>query len=91
MSSVRTPEEAAAEVAGEAHPSRSHPTPYLNGDVATARLQIERMLEGSPVRMDDLGDDAFVLVAATLPHSQRCADPGINDVLFNLGVVRWVW
>jgi hypothetical protein len=41
---------------------------YLNADVLTARAQIERMLAGSPVRIDDLDDDAYVLVAATVPR-----------------------
>jgi hypothetical protein len=40
----------------------------------TARLQLERMLEGSPVRIDDLDDKAYVLVAAVLPRSQVVAD-----------------
>ena len=71
---------------GRWNPPRSHPTLYLNADVATARLQIERMLEGSPVRMDDLGDDAFVLVAATLPRSQRCAGACSPEGLQALGL-----
>jgi hypothetical protein len=67
---------------GRWNPPDSHATLYLNGDVVTARSQIERMLVGSPVRMDDLDDEAFVLVAATLPRAQTCADattaPGLR-------------
>jgi len=46
------------------------------------------MLAGSPVRLEDLDDDAYVLVAATLPRGQTCADavtpgglraPGLPD------------
>jgi hypothetical protein len=32
------------------------------------------MLEGYPAGIDDLDEDAFVLVAARLPKRQRCAD-----------------
>jgi hypothetical protein len=45
-------------------------------------MQIERMLEGSPVHLEDLDDEAYVLVAATLPRAQECADaasqPGLR-------------
>lgn len=72
----------AARKGGRWNPPHSHPTLYLNGDVVTARLQIARMLRGSPVEPEDLDDDAFVLVAATLPRAQRCADavspPGLR-------------
>jgi RES domain len=50
------------------------PTLYLNADLATARSQLERMLEGYPAGLDDLDEDAFVLVAARVPGRQRCAD-----------------
>ena len=52
----------------------AYPALYLNADLATARSQLERMLEGYPVGIDDLDEDAFVLVAARLPKRQRCAD-----------------
>ncbi len=52
----------------------AHPALYLNGDIATARLQIERMLAGSPVTVDDLHDAAYALVAAVLPMAQIAAD-----------------
>jgi len=59
---------------GRWNPPDSHPTLYLNCDIESARLQIERMLAGSPVRLDDLDDEAYLLVAATLPGAQACAD-----------------
>ena len=59
---------------GRWNPPASFPALYLNGDVATARLQIERLLYGSPVRPDDLDDGAFELVGVNLPRSQICAE-----------------
>ena len=59
---------------GRWNPPGSFPTLYLNGDVVTARLQIVRLLAGSPVRIEDLDDEAFVLVAATLARTQTGAD-----------------
>ena len=59
---------------GRWNPPGSFATLYLNGDVVTARLQIERMLAGSPVRLDDLDDEAYFLVAAMLPRAQMSAD-----------------
>lgn len=64
----------ARERGGRWNPPDSFATLYLNGDVATGRMQIERMLAGSPVHADDLDDHAYVLVAATLPRGQTCAD-----------------
>ena len=64
----------AAERGGRWNPPNSFETLYLNGDVATARMQIEKLLEGSPVRIDDLDDDAWVLIAARLPRDQDCLD-----------------
>lgn len=52
----------------------SYTTLYLNADVITARLQIERMCAGSPVTPEDLADDAYTLVAATIASNQRAAD-----------------
>jgi hypothetical protein len=67
---------------GRWNPPGSYAVLYLNGDVQTAQLQIERMLAGSPVHPDDLDDAAYVLVAATLPRSQWSADavtaPGLR-------------
>lgn len=56
------------------NPPGSFPTLYLIGDPPTARLQLRRMLEGQPVNVEDLTDDAFVLVAARLPRDQDVAD-----------------
>lgn len=64
----------------------SYPVLYLNGDVATARMQIERLLRDTPVDIDDLDDGAFVLVAATLPKAQTCADAVTNEGLEALGL-----
>ena len=63
---------------GRWNPPKSHPTLYLNEDVDTARAQIQRMLEDSPVRPDDL-DPPYVLVMATLPSRQVVAD-AVTDV-----------
>jgi RES domain-containing protein len=55
-------------------PPGSWPTLYLSRDLATARLQVTRLLEGSPVEPDDLTDDAYQLVATRLPRRQEAAD-----------------
>lgn len=69
---------------GRWNPAGSFPALYLNGDVATARMQIQRLLRGFPVTMEDLDDEAYVLVAAVLPNAQRCADattaPGLRAI-----------
>jgi len=64
----------AQQAGGRWNPAGTYPALYLNADLATARNQLERMLEGYPVGIDDLDEDAFVLVAARLPKRQRCAD-----------------
>jgi len=64
----------AQQAGGRWNPPHAFPTLYLNADLATARSQLERMLEGYPAGLDDLDEDAFVLVAARLPKQQRCAD-----------------
>jgi len=63
---------------GRWNPPNSHPTLYLNEDLHTVRAQIARMLDGSPVRPDDL-DPPYVLVTATLPSGQIVAD-AVTDV-----------
>ena len=63
---------------GRWNPPNSFPVLYLNEDVETARAQIHRMLEDSPVRPDDL-DPPYVLVTATLPSRQVVAD-AVTDV-----------
>jgi RES domain-containing protein len=64
----------AREAGGRWNPPHTYPALYLNADLATARGQLERMLQGYPVGLDDLDEDAFVLVAVRLPKRQRCAD-----------------
>lgn len=76
----------AAAHGGRWNPPNSYPVLYLNGDVETARLQIGRMLAGSPVHLDDLDDAAYVLVAATLPRAQQSADAVTDSGLRALGL-----
>jgi len=71
---------------GRWNPPASFPVLYLNADVGTARLQIERLVEDQPFTADDLDDDAFVLIAATLPRSQTCADAVSRAGLGALGL-----
>lgn len=63
---------------GRWNPPNSFPVLYLNEDVETARAQISRMLEDSPVRPEDL-DPPYVLITATLPSRQVVAD-AVTDV-----------
>lgn len=63
----------AAERGGRWNPPNSFPTLYLNEDLPTARAQIVKLLEGSPVEPEDL-DPGFDLVLATLPRSQEVAE-----------------
>lgn len=76
----------AGERGGRWNPPGSHPTLYLNGDVVTARMQIQAMLAGYPVDVEDLDAAAFVLVAATLPRDQWCADAVSEDGVEALGL-----
>lgn len=64
----------------------THPTLYLNGDVATARLQLERLVEGEPYTIDDLRGDAYLLIAAVLPDDQIAADAESRSGLEALGL-----
>ncbi len=65
------------------------PTLYLNADVATARAQIARLLEGTAIDPEDLSDDApYLLVTATLPARQRVADATTDTGLVALGLPR---
>ena len=64
----------AGERGGRWTPPGSWPTLYVSRDLATARLQVARLLEGTSVSPDDLTDDAFELVAARLPRRQVAAD-----------------
>ncbi len=63
----------------------SFPVLYLNHDLHTARAQIRRLLDGSPVDPEDL-DPPWVLVLARLPARQRAADALGDDGLLALGL-----
>jgi RES domain len=76
----------AAATGGRWNPRGSFPVLYLNADPGTARLQIDRLVRDEPFTADDLEDDAYVLVAATLPRSQTCADAVSRDGLKSLGL-----
>jgi len=78
----------AARRGGRWNPPDSFPTLYLNADLETAKLQIVRMLDGYPADIDDLEDDAYTLVAATLPRKQVCADAVRDAGLRTLGLPR---
>jgi len=70
---------------GRWNPPGSFPTLYLNGDLPTARAQIERMLDGYPVDPEDL-DAPYVLVTVALPRSQIVADAISDEGLERLGL-----
>lgn len=76
----------AAMFGGRWNPPASFSALYMNADVLTARAQIDRMLEGSAVRPDDLEDNAFVLVPLRLPRTQRAADAVSGKGLRALGL-----
>ncbi len=70
---------------GRWNPPASFPTLYLNEDLPTARAQVTKLLEGSPIEPDDL-DQGFDLVTATLPRSQEAADAVSDDGLRAAGL-----
>jgi hypothetical protein len=70
---------------GRWNPPGSYPVLYLNEDVATARAQIARLLDGQPADPEDL-DPPFVLIAAVLPRGQRAADAVTDAGLAALGL-----
>ncbi len=70
---------------GRWNPPDSFPTLYLNGDLQTARAQIERMLDGYPVDPEDL-DAPYVLVTVALPRGQTVADAISGEGLGRLGL-----
>jgi len=76
----------AQQAGGRWNPPDAFPVLYLNADLATARNQLQRMLEGYPAGIDDLDEDAFVLAAARLPKRQRCADAVSSAGLKALGL-----
>ncbi len=60
---------------GRWNPPQSWRTLYLNEDVVTARLNLDRFIAGWPYEPEDLDDDAGPhLAAATLPDRQTVAD-----------------
>jgi len=77
--------EFAGQHGGRWNPPHSHATLYVNENLETARAQIRHMLEGTPVRPDDL-DDRYVLVVATLPSRQVVADASTDEGLNALGL-----
>jgi hypothetical protein len=70
---------------GRWNPAGSFPALYLNEDLNTARAQVSKLLEGSPVEPEDL-DPGFDLVVATLPRSQTAADAISDQGLEDLGL-----
>lgn len=76
----------AAAAGGRWNPPGSFPVLYMSADVGTARVQIDRMVEDQPFAADDLDDDAYLLVAATLPGRQTCADAVSRAGLKALGL-----
>ena len=68
---------------GRWNPPNSWPTLYLNRDLDTARAQIARLLARTPITPDDLADDAYELLAVTLPTADS-AD--IVDIVSHEGV-----
>jgi hypothetical protein len=71
---------------GRWNPPNAFPTLYLNANVQTAQLQIERLSEGMPFSTEDLSDDAYTLVLLRLPTSQRAADAVSVQGLAALGL-----
>jgi hypothetical protein len=60
---------------GRWNPPRSWRTLYLNEDLVTARLNLDRFIAGWPYEPEDLDDDAGPqLAVATLPRDQLVAD-----------------
>ncbi|MGB7860415.1 MAG: RES family NAD+ phosphorylase [Acidimicrobiia bacterium] len=75
----------AADHGGRWNPPGSFPTLYLNEDLGTARAQVLKLLEGSPVEPEDL-DPGFDLVVANLPTAQDVADAASDPGLRALGL-----
>jgi hypothetical protein len=75
----------AMERGGRWNPPGSFPTLYLSEDVPTARAQVMKLLEGTPVDPEDL-DGGFDLVLATLPRAQVAANATTDEGLAALGL-----
>ena len=71
---------------GRWNPPHSFPTLYLNADLRTAQLQIERLCIGMPFTPEDLADSAYTLIPVRLPPSQRAADAVTVEGLAALGL-----
>lgn len=76
----------AARQGGRWNPPHAFATLYLNADVQTAQLQIERLCEGMPFSPEDISDDAYRLVLLRLPTSQRAADAVSSSGLAAMGL-----
>lgn len=76
----------AAATGGRWNPPGSFPVLYLNADVGTARMQIDRMVKDQPFTADDLDDQAYLLIAVTLPRGQTCADAVSRAGLESMGL-----
>lgn len=61
-------------IGGRWNPPGTWAALYLSHDIDTARLQILRLLEGTPFEPGDLADDAYDLVTVTLPDAQTALD-----------------
>jgi hypothetical protein len=60
---------------GRWNPTNSFPTLYLNEDIVTARVNVQRFTEALPYGPEDLSDSGGpVLVQVRLPRAQRVAD-----------------
>lgn len=75
----------AGELGGRWNPPNSFPTLYLNEDMPTARAQVVKLFDGSPIEPEDL-DPGFDLVVATLPRAQEVADAVSDEGLEELGL-----
>jgi RES domain-containing protein len=65
----------------------SWPTLYLNHDLRTVHAQVRHLFVDRGVDVDDLDDDApILLVAATLPTRQRVADLTSDKALADAGL-----
>ncbi len=71
---------------GRWNPPGSFPALYLNADLHTARAQVRALLDGQPVAPEDLDDEAYPLLAVTLPRRQAVADAVSPDGLSALGL-----
>lgn len=72
---------------GRWNPPGSWRTLYLNEDVVTARLNLERFIAGWPYEPEDLDDrHGPHLAVATLPRRQRAADVHTPDGVTAVGL-----